>query len=235
MLSVRRLNAGYGKFQILYDVSIEAPPNQITVLLGPNGSGKSTLLKSISGLTTVYSGEVWYNGVNITELPPHERAKLGIAYLPQTGSVFSELTVEENLKMAAYLLPREEYGKRLEEIFAMFPVLKEFRKRRAGSLSGGQRQMLAIAMAIMRNAKFIMLDEPTAMLAPKVAYEVVEKILELKKAGITVLLAEQNALLALEIADRAYLLVSGKVVYEGGATELLKNPELGKMYLGLRA
>ncbi|RFA96157.1 ABC transporter ATP-binding protein [Pyrobaculum aerophilum] len=233
MLSVKQLNAGYGKFQILFDVNIEAPPNAITTLLGPNGSGKSTLLKTIFGLTSVYSGEVWYNGTNITKLPPHERAKLGLAYLPQVGSTFNELTVEENLKMAAYTLPPEEYRERLEEVFSMFPILREFRKRRAGSLSGGQRQMLAIAMALMRKAKFIMLDEPTAMLAPKVAYEIAETIVELKRRGITVLLAEQNALLALEIADKAYLLVSGRVVFEGKPKELLENPELGKMYLGL--
>ncbi len=233
MLLVNDVSAGYGKLQILYGVNVEVSRGSIVALLGPNGSGKSTLLKTVFGLTTVYSGTVTYNGRDITYMPPHARARLGIAYLPQVGNVFGNLTVEENLKMAAYTISRDTFLERLDKVYGLFPILREFRKRRAGQLSGGQRQMLGIAMALVRDAKLIILDEPTAMLAPKAAQEIADTIVELRRSGITILLAEQNAMLAMDIADKVYILASGRVIFEGPPSDLLARPDLGKLYLGL--
>lgn len=234
MLRLEGLNAGYGKLQILYDVSLVFPEGKISVIIGPNGSGKSTLLKTIFGLTKVYSGKILFDDKDITSLPPHRIASLGIAYLPQTNNVFENLTVEENLKMAGYTLSKEEFESRVSRSLDFFPQLKVYMKRKARQLSGGERQMLAIAMSLIRKPKLMMFDEPTAALAPKVAYQVLRSIVRLKnELGITVILVEQNAKAALEIADKASLLVSGKVVFDGPPGELLQNPELGKMYLGV--
>lgn len=234
MLRIESVNAGYGQLQILFEVTVEAKPRSITVLLGPNGSGKSTLLKTVFGLTKVYSGRILFEDRDITRVPPHERARLGIAYVPQTGNVFESLSVEENLKLAGHGLGKREFLEKLREVFDIFPFLRDVLKRRAAQLSGGQRQMLGVAMALIRSAKLIMLDEPTAALAPKVAVEVMEKLVELVRRGVTILMAEQNALLALKYADWAYLLVSGQVRFAGSAEELLARKDLAELYLGLR-
>jgi len=234
VLRIESVNAGYGQLQILFEVTVEAKPRSITVLLGPNGSGKSTLLKTVFGLTKVYSGRILFEDRDITRVPPHERARLGIAYVPQTGNVFESLSVEENLKLAGHGLGKREFMEKLREVFDIFPFLRDVLKRRAAQLSGGQRQMLGVAMALIRSAKLIMLDEPTAALAPKVAVEVMEKLVELVRRGITILMAEQNALLALKYADWAYLLVSGQVRFAGSAEELLARKDLAELYLGLK-
>jgi len=234
VLRIESVNAGYGQLQILFEVTVEAKPRSITVLLGPNGSGKSTLLKTVFGLTKVYSGRILFEDRDITRVPPHERARLGIAYVPQTGNVFESLSVEENLKLAGHGLGKREFLEKLREVFDIFPFLRDVLKRRAAQLSGGQRQMLGVAMALIRSAKLIMLDEPTAALAPKVAVEVMEKLVELVRRGVTILMAEQNALLALKYADWAYLLVSGQVRFAGSAEELLARKDLAELYLGLR-
>ncbi len=234
MIRTEQLNAGYGKLHVLYDIDFEASKKEVTVIVGPNGSGKSTLLKAIFGLATIYSGKIIYENVDITKRPPHEKAKLGLAYVPQTDNIFSTLTVEENLKMAGYLLNKKELKDRIDLALEVFPVLKDFMKRKAGTLSGGERQMLAIAMALIRNSRVLMLDEPTGQLAPKIATTIFSKIIELRdKLGLTIILVEQNARKALEIGDKAYLLVSGKVVFNGKARELLEHRELGKLYLGI--
>jgi len=234
MLRTESLNAGYGKLHILYDVDFEAPRREITVVVGPNGSGKSTLLKALFGLATIYSGKVYLEDKDITRLPPHRRARLGLAYVPQLDNVFSSLTVEENLKMAGYLLEPRELKDKIDLVLEIFPSLKKYLKRKAGTLSGGERQMLAIAMCLIRDAKILLLDEPTAQLAPKIATYILDKIVELRdRLGITIVLVEQNAKKALEIGDKAYLLVSGRVVFKGKAQELLEHKELGKLYLGL--
>ena len=205
------------------------------MLVGPNGSGKSTLLKTVMGITQTYSGKILFNGTNIIGLPPHIVTKLGIAYLPQVNNVFTNLTVNENLLMAGYVLGKEEAKKRAEEVLEDFPVLKEYLKRKAGTLSGGERQMLAMAMAMMRRPQIMLFDEPTASLAPKIALEVLKKIVDLRNNyGITVVLAEQNARRALEHGDRAILLVSGRVAYQGDPKELLAHEDLGKVYLGIK-
>jgi len=235
MLEVEGINAGYGKLQVLFDINAEVKDKDITVLVGPNGSGKSTLLKTIMGITQVYSGKLLFNGKNILGLPPHAVTKLGIAYLPQVDNVFANLKVRENLLMAGYVLGKEEAKERAIEVLEDFPVLNDYMGRRAGMLSGGERQMLAMAMAMMRRPQIMLFDEPTGSLAPKMAHEVFDKILKLRdNYGMTILLAEQNARRALEHGDQAILLVSGKIMYEGNSQELLKHPELGKVYLGIK-
>ena len=236
MIKVNQLDAGYGKIQVLYDVDLVADPQKITVIVGPNGSGKSTLLKSIMGSTTIYSGTVTYKGRNITAHPKHQIAKMGIAYLPQVESVFTKLTAKENLIMAGHALQKEEFEDRQQEVIGLFPFLKERLKVKATTLSGGERQMLAMAMALLRKPEVVMLDEPITHLDPKITSQVVEKILELRDGlNLTVLLVEQNVKTALEISDKAYLLASGRTMYEGPSRELLENPELGKMYLGIES
>jgi len=236
MIITNNLNSGYDKIHVLYDINLIAKPKKITVILGPNGSGKSTLLKTIMGVTTMYSGEIKFNNLDISRKPPHERVKSGIAYLPQIGSIFSKLEVKENFIMAGYLIDMNELQDRLEIIMNIFPVLKHYMKRKAITLSGGERQMLAMAMALLKKPQVIMFDEPTANLAPKIAFEVFNKIIELKDdLGLTILLVEQNVKKALEIGDKAYLLVSGRIGFEGKAEELLEHPKLGKLYLGVTA
>ena len=235
MLKIENLNAGYKDIQVLFDVSLNVGEEEICVLVGPNGSGKSTLLKTVMGLTQIYSGEIRFNGETITGLPPHKITKLGIAYLPQIDNVFSNLKVKENLWMAGYILEERTLKERVEEVLEDFPILKDYLNRRAGTLSGGERQMLAMAMAMMRRPKIMLFDEPTGNLAPKIAVQVLNKIAELReKYGITIILAEQNAKKALELGDRAILLVSGRVKFEGKSRDLLSHPELGKIYLGIK-
>ncbi len=235
-LVLEKVNAGYGKLQILFDVSFRVPDKQITVVVGPNGSGKSTTLKAIFGIANVYSGKIIFDGRNIAGMPPHKIAKLGIAYVPQTDNVFAKLTVRENLEMAGYGMPEDEVRERVKEVLEMFPILKERMNQKAGTMSGGERQMLAMAIALVRRPKLMMFDEPTAALAPKIALEILDIIQRLRdEHGITILLVEQNAKKALEIGDRGVLLVGGRVAFEGGARELLEHPDLGRMYLGLVA
>ncbi len=234
-LRAQALNAGYGRFHIIFDVDLEVRKGEILVIVGPNGSGKSTLLKTLFGLTKVYSGKVEFEGNDITRLPPHARARLGIAYLPQTNNIFAELTVRENLKMAGYKLKPEIVEERTREVLELFPFLKEKLNAKAKTLSGGQRQLLAMAMALIRRPRLLMFDEPTASLAPKAAKEVVDRILWLRdELEKTVIWVEQNAKLALEKGDSAVLMVSGRIAYSGPSSDLLADKDLGKKYLGLK-
>ncbi len=235
MLETKKLYSGYGKLHVLFDINFSAREKEITVVVGPNGAGKTTLLNSIAGIATVHDGQVIFEDKDITKMAPHKIAKLGISYLLQMGNTVSSLTVEENLSIAGYLLPKEEVKERVDEILDMFPRLKEFLKRKAGTLSGGERRMLAIGMALMRRPKILLLDEMTTDLAPILVKMVLEKVVELRdKYGLTIVLVEQNAKRALEIGDRAYLLVSGTMRYEGDAKELLEHPEFSKLYLGIQ-
>jgi len=235
MLEIHDVNAGYGRLHVLFDISTKIKAKDITVIVGPNGSGKSTLLKTIMGITQVYSGKILFNGINILGLPPHVVTRLGIAYLPQVDNVFANLKVKENLLMAGYALGRDEAKERAKEVLGDFPVLNKYMGRRAGTLSGGERQMLAMAMAMTRRPKIMLFDEPTGSLAPKIALEVLEKIVKLRNDyEVTLVLAEQNVRTALEQGDKAILLVSGKVMFEGNSQELLKHPELGAVYLGIK-
>ena len=234
-LQITTLNAGYGTIQVLFDVNMTVQEKAITVIVGPNGSGKSTLVKTIMGITKHYSGDIFFNNQNIAGLSPHLVTKLGIAYLPQVNNVFAELKVRENLLMASYVLSRGEVKTRMQEAIANFPVLQDRMNEKAGTLSGGQRQMLAMAMAIIRRPQIMLFDEPTGSLAPKLAFEVLDKIVELRdNYGITIILVEQNARRALERGDNALLLVSGQVMYEGSADKLLHHEDLGQLYLGIK-
>ena len=234
LLKVENVSAGYGRLQIINAISLQAEPHKITVIVGPNGSGKSTLLKTIAGLTNVYSGTITHDERKISGLAPHEVARSGIAYLPQTESVFAQLTVMENFKLAGYTVKREDFGVRLKNALEMFPNLSSYKNTKASNLSGGERQMVAMSMALIRNPSVIMFDEPTANLSPKIAMQVLGTISNLsKQSEITILLVEQNALRALEIGDLAYLLVGGKTVFSGTGKHLLEHKELGKLYLGL--
>lgn len=236
MLNVENIFAGYGKLQILNGVTLTAKPREVTVIVGPNGSGKSTLLKTITGLTTVYEGTIKHNGQEITGLASHKIARSGIAFLPQTDNVFTNLTITENLRLAGYTINQDDYRTRLKRIFQLFPQLSAYTNTKALSLSGGERQMLAMALALIREPNVMMFDEPTANLAPKIATQVLNLISSLAKdIGLTILLAEQNARRALEIGDVAYLLVGGKNAFEGTARELLEHKELGRLYLGVQA
>jgi branched-chain amino acid transport system ATP-binding protein len=236
LLKVQDIFAGYGKLQVLNGVTVDAKPREVTVIVGPNGSGKSTLLKTIAGLATTYQGTIELDGQEITGWASHKIARSGVAYLPQTDNVFTNLTVTENLRLAGYTIDDKSYGTRLTRIFQLFPQLSAYVKTKALNLSGGERQMLAMALALIREPNVIMFDEPTANLAPKIGTQVLNIISSLaKEIGLTILLAEQNAKRALEIGNAAYLMVGGKNAFAGSARELLEHKELGRLYLGLLA
>ena len=233
-IHVDKLNSGYVNSHILFDIEFEAKEKEITIVVGPNGSGKSTLLKTIFGLCTVYSGEISFNGEKITGLAPHEIARKKIAYLPQVDNVFSNLTIKENLIMASYTLNSKLSSQRMPEIFETFPILKKYEKSKSNILSGGERQMLAMGMALIRRPNLMLFDEPTASLSPKLANEVLAKIKQIRDDfGITVILVEQNVKRALTLGDFVYLFANGKGVFKGKPDDLLNQPELGKLYLGI--
>jgi len=233
-IQIKGLNAGYGKFQVLYDINFAAKAKEITTIVGPNGSGKSTLLKSIMGLTSVYSGTVEFGAEDITNMSAHERALNGIAYLPQTESVFSTLTVRENLIMSGHALSKEKFEDRVTYVSKLYPIIKECYDQKLWMLSGGERQMVAMAMSLLREPKVMLFDEPSAHLAPKVAFEVMSKIVELKDSlGLTIVIVEQAVKQALDIGTNAYLLANGRTIYSGDAQKLLTHKEFGRMYLGL--
>ena len=235
LLTVENLKAGYGKLQILHGVSLNISRGEILSVIGPNGSGKSTLLKSIFGLTTIFDGKISFKGEDITRKKPHEKARMGIAYLPQTDNLFTKLKVKENMLLAGYTLSESEYQERLKEALEFLPQVKEFWERKVWTLSGGERQMVSIAMAVLRKPELYMLDEPTAALAPKIARTILEKIVQLRDTfGAAIILVEQNAKAALKISDNALLLVAGKSVFQGSSSELLQNKELAQMYLGVK-
>lgn len=234
VLEVKGLRAGYGQMEIVSNVTFDVGDREVVAVVGPNGSGKSTLLKAVFGLCRVFSGAVLFKGEDVTRLPPHKRSRLGMAYLPQTGNVFESLTVRENLMLAAHDLGEEEVGKRLEGVLSLFPELGGLMRRKVRTLSGGERQIVALSMSLLRNPSLVMLDEPTAALAPRLVKQALKRVVELRdEAGVSIVLVEQNALSALEVSDKALLMVSGTVKFWGSARELLEDRELAKTYLGL--
>lgn len=234
MLKTASLYSGYGKIKVLFDINLDVEERKITVVVGPNGAGKTTLLNSIMGLATIHSGEVFFDGKKISGLSPHKISRMGIAYIPQMGNVFADLTVEENLRIAGNLLPKNEVRERIDEILGLFPMLKPFMGRKAGTLSGGERRMLAIGMGLMRRPRVLLLDEISTDLAPIMVKRVMEKVVQLRdELNLTIVMVEQAARKALEIGDYAYLLVSGTIRFRGSANELLSHPELGRLYLGI--
>jgi branched-chain amino acid transport system ATP-binding protein len=235
MLKVDNVSSGYGKLQILTDISIEASPGELTIVVGPNGSGKSTLLKTITGLCSIYKGTITMDGKTLSGHPAHVIARSGLAYLPQTDAVFTQLTVTENFKMAAYTVAKSDYDARLKDSLEIFPQLNNYLASKVVNLSGGERQMVAMTMALLRKPQLIMFDEPTANLSPKYATQVLRTILTLaKERQLSIILVEQNARRALEVGDKAYLLVGGRNAFSGTAKDLLSHQELAKLYLGVK-
>ncbi|MEM7302204.1 MAG: ABC transporter ATP-binding protein [Pseudomonadota bacterium] len=226
--------AGYvPDLPILRDVAMRVESGSITVIIGPNGAGKSTLIKAIAGLVPVSAGRIVHQGVDISHTRPDQLAKHGIAYVPQMDNVFRTLTIQQNLDLA---LRNAKSGSatRRQELYALFPALAEKRNDKAGGLSGGQRQFLAIAMALATNPRFLILDEPSAGLAPKAAQEVLVRLKALAGEGMTILLVEQNVKQALKIADYCYILAEGQNQVDGPASELLADPVVGEIYLGAK-
>tara|TARA_B100000787_G_C16171101_1_gene286548 strand:+ start:714 stop:1433 length:720 start_codon:yes stop_codon:yes gene_type:complete len=231
VLALNNLMAGYGQTEILHDLSILVNPNEIVAVIGPNGAGKSTAIKSVLGLLNISKGSVELNGDNITNTPAAKVVELGISYVPQNSNVFVNLTVKENLEMGAWTRPLG-MAERLDEMYTLFPDLAEKRNQAAGSLSGGQRQMVAMAKALMVDAKILLLDEPTAGLSPKYKGEIFGTIKKIKQTGVPILIVEQNAKQALGVSDRGYVLVDGSNRHTGTGKELLENPEIARMFLG---
>lgn len=230
ILEISNLTAGYWKLPVIEDIYIDVDNGSVVALLGPNGSGKSTVLKSIMGFTKIFKGSIVYNGVDITGASATKLARTGIGYVPQINNIFRSLTVKENLEIGAYTRKNDL---NIDEVLEVFPEFKALLNNKADSLSGGERQLLAIARALISNPRLLLLDEPTASLSPKNAVTVLSKIREIKSRGIPVLIAEQNVLKALEISDKAYVLVSGRCIASGHSEEILKNEDLGRLYLGL--
>ena len=231
MLKVYNANVYYGKIHAIKDVSFEVNQGEIVSLIGANGAGKSTILRTISGLLRSRTGTISFLGNNIAGMPAHKIVQNGLAQVPEGRRIFLQMTVMENLEMGAFTLKRPDHAA-LDSIFQRFPRLKERRKQIAGTLSGGEQQMLAMGRALMSHPKMIMLDEPSMGLAPILVEEIFDIIAELHASGTTILLVEQNADMALKIADRAYILETGRVVLSGTGKELADSPEVRKAYLG---
>ncbi len=233
-LVVDGIVAGYvAGVDILRGINLQVAPGEIVTVLGPNGAGKSTLIKVVAGLLKVRSGEVRLFGEDISHLPAHRMMERGVGYVPQTQNVFPKLSVEENLEMGAYVR-RSELRRGLTQSYELFPDLQRMRHQQAGRLSGGQRQMVAIARALMLQPRLMLLDEPSAGLSPLLVNHVFDKVREVRDIGVTILIVEQNAKAALAISDRGYVLAEGTDRISGPAQELLENPEVGELYLGAR-
>lgn len=234
ILSTQALMSGYtAGLPILHGANITVYEGEIVTILGPNGAGKSTLIKTIAGLVPVFSGNVDLMGRDITGLPPHKMVEVGIGYVPQVSNVFAKLTVQENLEMGAYTR-KHGVADRLDATYTLFPDLARLRHHPAGKLSGGQRQMVAFGRALMVEPKLLMLDEPSAGLSPKLVGMVFENVRQVRDSGVTILMVEQNAKAGLMISDRGYVLAEGQERIEGSASDLLKNPEIGELYLGAK-
>jgi len=231
LLRVKNIFSGYGKKDILMGVSAVVGPSEIVTIIGPNGAGKSTLLKTIAGLLKPRQGEIYFKEKAIHGLRPAEITRKGLCYVPQEQNVFPNLSVGENLEMGAYLF-QKGWRQKKEQVFARFPVLKDRVKLKAGGLSGGERQMLAMGMALMVEPDLLLLDEPSAGLAPNLVEMVFEKIIEINQEGPAVVMVEQNALESLELSHRGYVIVMGRNRMEGSGTELIHNPEIRESFLG---
>ena len=225
------LVGGYGGENILNDCSVSVNKGEISVIVGPNGAGKSTAMKAMLGMLKLNQGKVFLDGKDISNFSPQDRVASGISFVPQTMNIFNELTVRENLEMGAYLR-EDDLDETFEEIYSLFPILHEKKEQMAGELSGGQRQQVAVGRALMTKPNVLMLDEPTAGVSPVVMDELFDKIIDIKKTGVAIIIVEQNAKQALNIADFGYVLVAGKNKFTGKGSELLNNAEVRKAFLG---
>jgi branched-chain amino acid transport system ATP-binding protein len=232
MLRVDNVSAGYAAFQALFDVSLHVERGESVAVIGPNGAGKTTLLRLISKLIEPRRGEVTFQGESLTKVPAHQVVERGIAHVPENRRLFPRLTTEENLRMGAFT-SRPAYNERLEQVYSLFPRLKERRHQPAGTMSGGEQQMCAIGRALMSGPKLLLLDEPSAGLAPVVVQSIFALVRRICAEGYTVLIVEQNIRQVLKVVGRAYLLDAGKIVRSGTAGELLASPDIQKAYLGL--
>ena len=232
LLQVEDINVYYGAIHAIKGISFEVYPDEIVTLIGANGAGKSTTLNTIAGLLRPRTGRIVLEGKDLTTIPASRIVSQGMALCPEGRRIFQQMTVRENLEMGGYTRPKSEIPASLEEMFTRFPRLKEREKQIAGTLSGGEQQMLAMARALMSKPKLLMLDEPSMGLAPILVEQIFDIIKELHQAGVTILLVEQNAQMALSIADRAYVLETGRIAMTGAASALLKNDDVRKAYLG---
>ena len=232
MLHVQNLNVHYGVIHALHDVSFEVGEREIVSLIGSNGAGKSTSLLALSGLLKPTSGTIDFEGKDLISIAPHRRVPLGLVQVPEGRRVFASLSVAENLQLGAYARRDKEISKDLDEVYTLFPRLAERHKQAAGTMSGGEQQMLAVGRALMSRPRLLLLDEPSLGLAPLLVKEIFNVISRIRERGVTVLLVEQNAHMALAISDRAYVLETGRVVMSGDAKEIAKNPRIKEAYLG---
>jgi ABC-type branched-subunit amino acid transport system ATPase component len=233
ILEVNSLFTGYGKSEILHGVSVYLEKEEAITIIGPNGAGKSTLVKAIMGYLPIFKGEIYWKGDKITHLKPHEKVKRGFAYVPQLGNVFPSLSVRENLEMGGFIEGKEAIKEGIEKAFQLFPFLTERLNQKAGTLSGGQRQMLAMARALMTAPELLMLDEPSAGLSPKVSEDVFATISDIhNKLGRAIIMIEQDAYQSLKISDRGYVLVMGQNEFEDRADRILSNEKIREAYLG---
>jgi len=231
VLEAREVVSGYGEVEILHGVSIRVEEEEIVTIIGPNGAGKSTLLKTVFGLLPCKRGKVFFGGEDVTGQSPQVMVRKGMCYVPQSDNVFPSLTVQENLEMGAFIR-RDDYRPKIEEVLALFPDVLERRHTRAGKLSGGQRQMLALARALMLDPRILLLDEPSASLAPNMVDLVFTKIQDINRSGVAIVMVEQNARESLKLSHRGYVLAMGQNRLEGSGESLLNNEEMGKAYLG---
>lgn len=232
-MTIDRLSAGYGKLKVLHQVSLVVEPGQFLAVLGPNGSGKSTLVKSVFGLTTIFRGSIKLAGLELAGVATEKISQHGIAYVPQRDNIFTSLTVKENLLLAVRQMGRVQAGQAVGETYDMFPILQERQKQHAGQLSGGERQMLAIAIGWLSRPRLMLLDEPSAGLAPLFVTDIFRQLSRLGDAGITLVVVEQNARSILQWCDHAYILREGQIVFQGSAAETLADEETVKSYLGV--
>lgn len=232
MITIKDLHSGYGKLKVLKGINMTVKDNELVALIGPNGAGKSTVIKSIFSIADQYSGKIVFDGKDLSKLKTHELLNAGISYVPQGRIIFGNLSIEENLKIGCnYIKDKSEIRKRLLKVYKTFSLLNERKKNLAYGLSGGERQMLAIGRSLMQKPKLLLMDEPSLGLSPKLQTEAFEIIMKLKEMGISILIVEQNAKKAIEIADRTYLLENGEIALSGGK-EILKNKKIKKVYLG---
>ena len=232
MLEIRALESRYGRIPALRGIDLRVAEGELVALVGANGAGKTTLLRALSGVQRVSAGQVLFRGEDITRAPSDRRVRLGIVQVPEGRLVFAPLSVEDNLRLGGYTRTRAESASALERVFAMFPALEERRRQAAGTLSGGQQQMLAMGRAMMAQPKLLLLDEPSMGLAPRLVDEIFATIRALKASGTTIFLVDQNARAALAAADRGYVLETGRIVHSGSGAQLLENEQLQQAYLG---
>lgn len=233
MLTVEGLRSRYGRIEVLHGIDLDVASGEIVTVVGANGAGKTTLLKCLSGIQPASTGSILFRGEALTAVPAHRRVQRGLSQSPEGRQIFTNLTVEENLRLGAYLFADEKVDRDIQDAFAMFPILKEKRNLAAGGLSGGQQQMLAIARALMARPSCLLLDEPSMGLAPILVAQIFDVVKSMKALGVTVLLVEQNAFGALSVADRGYVMETGRITMSGPAVELIADERIRAAYLGI--